>query len=247
MGYRAVQPLLARVEPVRRSLRPNKIRPPPFGTSSAARSCSSSAAAKTTAELLGAGEHPLAARSLFKTLGGDLIFSMFLRHVFLKPSPRRFGSQGIPPRNRTKNRPRDSPRDFEGFAPAEKPIIAYGQLFSTSVTSSPPGASKSVWDIMPTPNSPENGSWHLSTMLGQPVHSPSASLPSNHILRRWLDPQNPPQPPSQEAVGALGRSKTKALEQFAKSTHQTWNPQEPEERPTSKAMKKDEIGRGRME
>ena len=25
-----------------------------------------------------------------------------------------------------------------------------------------------------------------------------------HILRRWLDPQNPPQPSSQEVVGALG-------------------------------------------
>ena len=29
-------------------------------------------------------------------------------------------------------------------------------------------------------------------------------LGSNHILRRWLDPPNPPQPPSEEVVEALG-------------------------------------------
>ena len=30
----------------------------------------------------------------------------------------------------------------------------------------------------------------------------------SHILRRWLDPPNPPQPSSQEVVGALGKTRT---------------------------------------
>ena len=38
-------------------------------------------------------------------------------------------------------------------------------------------------------------------MLIQYFHIPQGS---NHILRRWLDPPNPPQPSSQKVVGALG-------------------------------------------